>query len=74
MNNLALARRGRRPKQVEGNHRDLGGKALQFVLQNGKVVVQSAAGATTSPSMIAEPALICQASSIISSPVEVPLS
>jgi hypothetical protein len=52
-------------KQVESDHEDLGRSALEFVLQNGKSVVPSAAGATTSPSIIADPALMCQASEAI---------
>lgn len=45
-------------QQVEGDQYDAGRPAFQFV-----PVVPSAAGTTTSPSTIADPALMCQAAS-----------
>ena len=48
-------------KQVERDHHDLSGTSHSFC-STEKSVVPSAPGTTASPSMIAEPALTCQAS------------
>jgi hypothetical protein len=53
-------------KQIESDQDDLGGATLQLILQDTeKSVVPFAAGTTTSPSMIADPAFRCQASAAI---------
>ena len=52
-------------EQIEGDQHDLVDLPLSSFCSTEKSVVPSAAGTTTSPSMIAEPALMCQASAAI---------
>src|SRR5712691_989165 len=51
-------------KQIERDHHDLFGSSLEFVLQH-REVRGAVPGTTTSPSMIADPALMFQASAAI---------
>jgi len=50
-------------EKIEGHQDDLCRLSLQLVLKDEKSVVPSAVGTTISPSMMAEPAAMCQASS-----------